>query len=143
LVLQEYGSYRTISIYVLGGVLGFLISALAGVNFTIGASASLCALIGAMLYYGKSRGGSYGQAVFREIGGWAVGIAMFGFFFPGINNWGHGGGMAAGALLAMLFGYLERRREGFTDKLIAAGCVLATLLVVLWMGVVGLAALLL
>ena len=33
----------------LGGVGGFLISCFAGVGFTIGASAAVCALIGAML----------------------------------------------------------------------------------------------
>lgn len=143
LVIEEFGPYRTVSIYILGGCLGFLVSAFAGVQFTIGASASLCALIGAMLYYGKSRGGNYGQAVFSEIGGWALGIAIFGFFFPGINNWGHGGGMAAGALLAMLFGYRERKKESMADKSIALLSLTVTLLVLLWMAINALALLVL
>ena len=37
---------------------------LAGVPFTIGASAAVCALVGAVLYYGKSRGGTYGRQLF-------------------------------------------------------------------------------
>ncbi|MEE8397908.1 MAG: rhomboid family intramembrane serine protease, partial [Desulfobacterales bacterium] len=67
LVLAEYGTHRTIVLYTLGGVLGFFVSYLAGVEQTIGASASICSLIGAMLYFGKSRGGAYGQAVYKQV----------------------------------------------------------------------------
>lgn len=132
LVIQEFGIFRTISIYTLGGITGFLISALAGVYFTIGASAALCSLIGALLYYGKSRGGIYGQTVFSQIGGWAMGIAIFGFLVPGINNWGHGGGMIAGALLGYLLGYHDRNKENIGHKYVSLLCLSATVLVLLW-----------
>jgi rhomboid protease GluP len=56
LVLSEYGNYRMFIIYTLSGVFGFFVSYLAGVTFTIGASAAVCGLIGAALYFGKSRG---------------------------------------------------------------------------------------
>jgi rhomboid protease GluP len=139
LMLREFGIERTIVIYSLGSIGGFLVSALAGVKLTIGASAAICSLIGALLYYGKSRGGTYGQAVFSQIGGWAMGIALFGFLFPGINNWGHGGGMAMGALLAWLLGYREVRRETATQRLAARICIIATALVLAWSALNGLA----
>lgn len=139
LMLNEFGIERSIVIYTLGSIGGFLVSALAGVNLTIGASAAICSLIGALLYYGKSRGGTYGAAVFSQIGGWAVGIALFGFLFPGINNWGHGGGMAAGALLAWLLGYREVRRETAAQRLVARVCIIATVLVLAWSALNGLA----
>ncbi len=132
LVIQEFGINRTIVLYTLGGVGGFVLSTLAGVNFTIGASAALCSLIGALLYYGKSRGGIYGQNIFSQIGGWAIGIGIFGFLVPGINNWGHGGGMLAGALLAFLLGYTDKKREKFSHKVLAMTCLGATGLVLLW-----------
>lgn len=132
LVIREFGVKRMIAIYSLSGVAGFLLSSLAGVRLTIGASAAVCGLIGAMLYYGKHRGGTYGQAVFSQLGGWALSIAMFGFLVPGINNWGHGGGMAAGFLLAMLLGYRERMPERFAHSVLAAVCLVLTLLVLLW-----------
>lgn len=132
LVIQEFGTNRMIILYTLGGIGGFIISTFAGVRFTIGASAALCSLIGAMLYYGKSRGGVYGQNVFSQIGGWALGIAIFGFMVPGINNWGHGGGMLAGVLLGYLLGYTEKRREKFNHKVLAMICLAATGLVLLW-----------
>lgn len=132
LVLAEYGTARMITIYTLGGVAGFLLSYLAGIRFTIGASAAVCALIGATLYYGRSRGGVYGRELFSQVGGWAVGIFLFGLLVPGINNWAHGGGMAAGAGLGYLFGYQENRRETLRHRMLAAGCALATVAVLLW-----------
>ncbi|HSR36055.1 MAG TPA: rhomboid family intramembrane serine protease, partial [Desulfurivibrionaceae bacterium] len=132
LVAQEFGSARMFAIYTIGGIGGFLLSYLAGVRFTIGASAAVCGLIGAVLYYGKHRGGGYGQELFSQVGGWAIGIFAFGLLVPGINNWGHGGGMVAGALAAMLLGYRERSRETFFHKALAGTCGLATLAVLLW-----------
>jgi len=132
LVIQEYGLARMFSIYTLGGVIGFLLSYLAGVPLTIGASAAVCALIGAALYYGKSRGGNYGQQVYQQIGGWAISIFVFGLLVPGINNWAHGGGMAAGVLCGLLLGYQENRRELLVHRLLGAACALATILVLLW-----------
>lgn len=132
LVSHEFGVSRTMVIYTLGSIFGFLLSALAGVSFTIGASAAVCSLIGALLYYGKSRGGAYGQSVFSQVGGWALGIALFGFLVPGINNWGHGGGIVAGIFLAWLLGYRERRAETFTHRLAAICCFFATALILGW-----------
>jgi rhomboid protease GluP len=132
LVLHEYGNYRMFIIYTLSGVMGFFLSYLAGVTFTIGASAAVCGLIGAALYFGKSRGGVYGQTIYRQIGGWAIGIFMFGFLVPAINNWAHGGGMLAGAALGFLLGYKERSREKQWHKITALCCISITALVLLW-----------
>ncbi len=132
LIIQEYGLARMFTIYTLGGIGGFLLSYLAGVPLTIGASAAVCALIGAALYYGKSRGGNYGQQVYRQVGGWAISIFVFGLLVPGINNWGHGGGMAAGILFGLLLGYQENRRETLNHRLLGAACALGTILILLW-----------
>jgi rhomboid protease GluP len=137
LVLREYGVHRMFIIYTLGGIVGFGVSYLAGVSLTIGASAAVCALIGASLYFGKSRGGVYGHAVYRQIGGWAVGLFLFGLLVPGINNWGHGGGIVAGALLGFLLGYQEKVGEKFFHKAIAGICLILTILVLVWAVVSG------
>jgi rhomboid protease GluP len=131
-VIQEYGSYRMFSIYTLSGVGGYLVSYVAGVSFTLGASAAVCGLIGAALYFGKSRGGQYGQIVYRQVGGWAIIILIFGFLVPGINNWAHGGGLLCGVLTGFLLRYQEREGENFYHKLLAMICVLATLGALIW-----------
>ncbi len=135
-VSNEYGASRMFSIYTVGGVIGYVVSYLAGVPFTIGASAAVCSLIGALLYYGKSRGGVYGSSVYREVSGWVISLFIFGLIFPGINNWGHGGGIIGGVVVSALIGYNERRRENYFDQALALLCGLVTLGVLGW-AVVG------
>ncbi len=132
LVVREYGVNRMIILYTLGGAFGFIASYFAGVTFTIGASAALCSLIGASLYFGRSLGGNYGMAIYRQLGAWTLGIFIFGLLFPGINNWGHGGGLIAGAAMGYLMGYSERKRETVAHKMLAAACAFATALVLVW-----------
>lgn len=132
LLIREYGTSRIIAIYTLSGIGGYLISTLFGVPFTIGASAAICGLIGAALYYGKSRGGAYGNAIYSQIGGWALGIFLFGFLVPGINNWGHAGGMLVGALSGYILGYRDRSQENRGHKLLSMACIVCTGLVLFW-----------
>ncbi len=138
LVIHEYGTHRMLAIYTLGGMAGFLVSYVAGVRFTIGASAAVCSLIGAALYFGKSRGGVYGQAVYRQVGGWAMGIVLFGLIVPGINNWAHGGGMAGGMLLGLVMGYEDRRQANQVHRFLGWVCLTGTLAVLGWAIVVSL-----
>ena len=132
LVLREYGANRLIGLYTLGGIFGFLVSYFAGVRFTLGASAAVCSLIGASLYYGKSRGGAYGQAIYKQISGWVLVLFIFGFLVPGINNWGHGGGVVGGIILGYFLGYHERTRENLFHKGLAGVCVVLTVAVLAW-----------
>lgn len=131
-IFHEYGFPRMAAIYTLGGVLGFYISVLAGIPFTLGASAAVCSLIGAALYYGKSRGGAYGEAVYRQLGGWVLGIFAFGFLMPGINNWGHGGGLVGGIILGFLLGYRERNPETIVHVVLGWLCVVGTAAALVW-----------
>lgn len=135
LVCGAFGTARMFVIYTAGGVLGYWASYMAGIQFTIGASAAVCALMGAAIYYGKSRGGVFGQMIFRQIGGWVIGILIFGLLVPGINNWGHLGGLAAGAGVGFLLGYQEIRKERFRHKVMAMVCVVGT--VVALIGAIG------
>lgn len=134
-VLREFGLHRFVNIYILTGVVGFAVSVLAGVSLTIGASASICGLIGAIIYFGKSRGGSYGEAIFKQALGWVVGLIIFGFIFAGINNYAHGGGLLSGLLFAYLMGYNDRRPESAWSKILAYACILITAGVLIWAAV--------
>ena len=131
-VSREYGDSRMFTIYTIGGVGGYFLSYLAGIPFTIGASAAICALIGSLLYYGKSRGGTYGTMVYREVWGWVISLFLFGFIVPGINNWAHGGGIISGILLGVLLGYSEKRPVTPLHHLIAIICGIATIACLTW-----------
>ncbi len=132
LVNREFGIYRMFTIYTLGGIVGFWISYLAGVYLTIGASASVCGLVGAILYYSKSRGGIYGKQLYKQIAVWVVFLFIFGLVVPGINNWGHGGGILAGIFFGYLFGYQDKKRENFFHRSLAGICLIGTFAVLIW-----------
>jgi rhomboid protease GluP len=136
-VIREFGAYRMFILYTMGGVIGYFISYLARVPLTIGASAALCGLIGAALYYGKSRGGEYGQAVYRQVSGWVMGLFVFGLIIPGINNWGHGGGILGGIGVAFLLGYNEKVKESLSHKYLAIALLVMTVGTLLWAVVSG------
>jgi len=131
-VLREFGFHRFINLYIITGICGFAASVIFGVAFTIGASASICGLIGAIIYYGKSRGDSYGDIIYKEAMGWVVFLIIFGIFFSGINNWAHGGGLLSGIALAYLMGYNDNKMESAAVKLLAYACILITALVLMW-----------
>ena len=131
-VLREFGFHRFINLYIITGICGFAVSVLFGVPFTIGASASICGLIGAIIYFGKSRGDHYGEIIYKEAMGWVVGLIVFGLIFSGINNWAHGGGILSGIGLAFLMGYNDNKQESAWIKLLAYACILITVLVLIW-----------
>jgi rhomboid protease GluP len=131
-VLREFGFHRFINLYIITGAAGFAASVLFGVPFTIGASASVCGLIGAIIYYGKSRGDSYGDAIYKQAMGWVIGLIIFGLIFSSINNWAHGGGLFSGILLAFLMGYNDNKQESAWMKVVAYACILLTAGVLLW-----------
>jgi rhomboid protease GluP len=114
-----YGPARTVIIYVLAGAAGFTASSLAGhylaflpgmlrgAGFTVGASASVFGLIGALLHYGR-RGGS--RVIAEHARRWALIGVVFGFAMPGIDNWAHLGGMAGGYLVSRWLDPLQPER---------------------------------
>jgi rhomboid protease GluP len=119
-VVELYGAPRTVIIYTLAGIAGFALSSLAGLLFfwmpipflrgapyTVGASAAIFGLLGALVYYGR-RGGS------RYIGGQAKSLALvmfiFGFIMPNIDNYAHLGGFLGGYGAAKWLDPLEPER---------------------------------
>lgn len=112
------GPGRTIIIYVISGVCGFLLSSLAGAflpplpllrgaQLTVGASASIFGLLGALVHYGRKSGSSliHGQA--KQ---WALILFIYGLIMPGIDNFAHAGGFIGGYVSSAFFNPLTRER---------------------------------
>jgi rhomboid protease GluP len=123
-----YGRARLAVIFTVAGATGFLVSDWAGVPFTIGASGSIFGLLGAMVAYGRQRGGAFGSMVLRQYGQWALVLFVFGFFMAGVNNLAHAGGFAGGLATGVMFGSAERRAEGRIDQLLLLAAVAVTVL---------------
>jgi rhomboid protease GluP len=135
-VAQLYGTSRAVILYTLSSVAGFTASSLAGeflvgtrfagAGLTIGASAAIFGLVGALLYYGR-RGGS---SIVRETAiRWMMSGLLFGFLMPGIDNWAHIGGLAGGYLLAVWLDPL--RPERGDHRFIAILCLVLSVAAVL------------
>jgi rhomboid protease GluP len=134
LVEELYGASRFIVIYTVSGLTGSLVSALIGKTpYFVGASGAVFGLFGALIYYGLHRGGTFGSTIFRQMVLWAViGLAL-GFTRSGVDNWGHLGGIAGGALTAIILGYQERKRQQLSHHIAA---LLMLLLIVVCFGIV-------
>jgi len=97
-----FGVYRTIVIYLVTGAAGFVVSCYLGGHSAIGASGAICGMIGALLAWGHRRGGPVGNQIKQRMLMWALMILVFGFLMKNVDNWGHGGGFAAGLALGWI-----------------------------------------
>ncbi|MFQ5864710.1 MAG: rhomboid family intramembrane serine protease [bacterium] len=123
-----FGISRSFLVFTISGVLGFAVSNFWGIPFTIGASGSIFGLLGALVYYGRKRGGAFGLAIYRQTGQWALVLFVLGFLMPGINNFAHAGGFIGGYVAATLLGFSEIKKETMTHHLFAFGTILLTIL---------------
>jgi rhomboid protease GluP len=131
-ITELFGPARTVIIYTAGGIAGFTLSSVAGRYFpdliilhaaglTIGASAPVFGLIGALYHYGRSGSGIVKQMAVSIM----IQAAIFGLLVPGIDNYAHLGGFAGGYLTSTFLNPLMTRERG--DHMLIAGlCLLAT-----------------
>ncbi len=117
-VADIFGAARMIIIYTIAAAAGFLLSSLTGYylagvpfigygSYTLGASAPIFGLLGALVHYGR-RGGS--SLVRTEAWGYAVSVFIFGLIMPGVDNAAHAGGFIGGYLASMWLDPLKRER---------------------------------
>ncbi len=141
-----FGPARTMLIYIVASVGGFLLSSLMGFALavtsgsllssvlsllmgrallTVGASAAVFGLLGAVVYAGR-RG--VAAQLGRQAWIWAVFLFIFGLVFPSVDNWAHLGGFLAGYGLARWFNPLVPEKP---DHLYAALAALAVTVIAL------------
>jgi rhomboid protease GluP len=116
-----------------GAFLPFLPFFLRGASLTIGASASIFGLLGALLYYGRRGGGHHISQQAKTL---AIAFLVFGVVVPGIDNWAHLGGLGGGYLCARWLDPLKPERGDHV--LVALGCLLLTALSIVWSVATGL-----
>ena len=121
---ELYGPGRTVLLWTIGGMAGFLASSTAGAflpnipflqgaGFTIGASASIFGFIGALFHYGSRTSSLVREQAVR----WALSGLVMGLMIPGIDNWAHIGGFVGGYLASTWLNPLLPERS---DHVVAA-----------------------
>jgi len=106
----------------LTGAGGFLASNLMVNPPTIGASCALFGLMGALVVFGRRRGGTFGQNLSNQVLIWAAAGFLISFAIPQVNNAGHLGGFVTGLLLGKLLP-LHNQSEGRWVQLAAIGLI--------------------
>ena len=124
------------------GSTGFTLSSIAGAYFpalpflqpgmfTVGASAPVFGLIGALYHYGRTGSESIRQMALSIM----IQAALFGLLVTGIDNYAHLGGFAGGYFMSAFLNPFSRERG---DHMIAAMlCVAASVLAIIASLVVG------
>ena len=127
-VEEVYGTSRMLVIYLVSSVFGFYLSAVFSASPSVGASAALFGLIGAMIAVGVMHRTALGAAVRGMYMRWAIYGLLFSFL-PGIDIYAHVGGLAAGFGVAYIAGQPRYQRPGIENfwRGTAAFCVLLTL----------------
>ena len=123
-IADVYGPGRTAIIYVASSAAGFTLTSLAaifipplviiprfivlqGSPITVGASASIAGLIGAVLAYSHHTGSTIARAYASQ---YIIGLVVIGFLFPGIDNYAHAGGFAGGYVVSRLMNPNKQER---------------------------------
>jgi rhomboid protease GluP len=138
-VAEVYGPGRLVIIYSLASVVGFTVSSLAGsvqllvnlrlgAGLTVGASAALFGLLGALVYAGRR--GAISSWAGQQMWTLALLLFIFGYIMNGVDNGAHLGGFLGGYGTARLLDPLKPERAD--HALTALGLLAAQGLAVVW-----------
>jgi rhomboid protease GluP len=128
-----FGKAKFAAVYLLSGLMGSLFSYIFSPNPAAGASGAIFGLMGSLLYFRQRR-----KDIFRRIFGaglmMIIGINLFyGMVQPGIDNWGHIGGLAGGYLVGNAIGLYKEKRFDL-KKLLICALIAVIFLFGLWYG---------
>jgi rhomboid protease GluP len=128
-VEEVFATPRFLVIYFVSTVGGFLLSALRNPGLSIGASAGIMGLIGAMVAFGHASQSSLGRQIRNQYLGWLALNLVWGFLGSAqIDNYAHIGGFAGGFAVAWFAGTprLAAPAREAAWRYAAGACVLVT-----------------
>ena len=113
---EVYGVSRCVIIYTVASIVGFWASTyIGGSGLTIGASASIFGLFGALIQSGGSIG--------NQLKIWAGVLFVLGLIMPGVDNFAHAGGFVGGYLAGRFMDPTKPATQVYL--FIAMGCIFA------------------
>lgn len=108
---RYYGSFKFLVIYLLGGVIGSLFSAVLITSPSIGASGAIFGLFGALLYFGFNYRATLDGYLKSQIIPLILINLLVGLIVPGIDVYAHIGGLIGGLIVSLMVGI-----KGFNKK---------------------------
>ena len=110
-----FGKLKFLTIYILSGLSGSLLSMLLTKTPSVGASGAIFGIMGALLYFGYNYRVYLGNTLVRQILPVILINLLFGFSVSSIDNFGHIGGLVGGITTSMALGFTNRSDK--TDKI--------------------------
>ncbi len=131
-ICANYYDQRRVTIFfVIGGLVGTLMSFAFGGRPSLGASGAVLAVATAVVVKARLSGGAMDRYLYAKLSGWIVFIFIFGILGRHlIDAWGHFGGMVGGAVL----GYLLRNEHGWRARVHMALFVVSVAILALGIG---------
>ena len=103
------GKTKYIIIYLFSGIMGSLFSmTFGGATASIGASGAIFGLMGALLYFGYYYRVYLGNVLKSQIIPLILFNLILGFIIPGVDNFGHIGGLVGGLLITRALGVKDK-----------------------------------
>ena len=103
------GKTKYIIIYLFSGIMGSLFSmTFGGATASIGASGAIFGLMGALLYFGYYYRVYLGNVLKSQIVPLILFNLVLGFIIPGVDNFGHIGGLVGGLLITRALGVKDK-----------------------------------
>ena len=134
-VEQAFGTVRFVAIYFITGFVASTTSyAFSDCNILgVGASGAIAGTIGVLLVYAyKRRRSQFVQAFLNQLIGLVVLNAIIGLTFRGIDNFAHGGGLAAGIAVGLLIDRTGKPVSPVAQALGLAGVLAAGIALMAW-----------
>ena len=112
-----YGKWKYLLIYFISGISGGLLSiAMHDENvISVGASGAIFGLFGALLCFGYNYRGYIGSMIKSQILPIVIYNLLLGFFIPGVDMWGHIGGLLGGIIVSNLVGTIENKKYNISN----------------------------
>jgi rhomboid protease GluP len=103
---RHFGRWRFLLLYLLAGFTGNVLSFLLSSGYSVGASTAIFGLVGAEGIFLVQNRGLFGSQFGRAIGNvlFIVAVNLFLGLTPGIDNWGHIGGLLGGLVFTWFAG---------------------------------------
>ena len=114
-----FGKWKYLLIYLISGISASLLSiGLNGDVVSVGASGAIFGLFGALLYFGYTYRGYIATIIRSQIVPIVLYNLLIGFFIPGIDMWGHVGGLIGGVITANMLGTIENKKYSFNNIMV-------------------------
>lgn len=111
-----FGKWKYALIYFISGICGGLLSIGVTPNVvSVGASGAIFGLFGALIYFGYNYRGYIGAMIRSQVVPIVIYNLFMGLFIPGIDMWGHVGGLIGGILTANMVGTIENKKYNVSN----------------------------